>query len=490
MDTILHILKVIGLILLVLLSFNIIIFVHELGHFLAARWRGLQVDRFQIWFGKPIWKKTINGVQYGLGSIPAGGFVALPQMAPMESIEGTNTDGKEPLPPIKPIDKIIVAFAGPLFSFLLAVFAACIIWFIGVPDKVVKTNEVGFIKPDMPAEEAGFKLGDKILKVQGTPVNGFQGNLDSVRELIIFSEGDEINFLVDRGGEEITLTSKFNAEDGTLTQRRGTRQVGIGYRYLLTAGPIKEGTPAHLSGIKEGDVIDAVNGEKIYSYGQFTELVKAQASKLITLTVLRDEEPVELKTMALTPSNGWKQHDDAELLPMLGVGFVNDPPVLVYPTPGKQLKESGMMMFTTIQKLTSSSSSIGLDQLSGPVGIGKVQYQLLDSDYPLNYIFYFWVIFNINLAIFNLLPFPVLDGGHITMALGEMIFKKPINTRVLEYVQTGFVLLLLSMFVYVTTKDLFHKDKAITRDSIPNYEEGPTFDLTPLKKALGQEVGK
>lgn len=488
MDTILHILKVIGLILLVLLSFNIIIFVHELGHFLAARWRGLQVDRFQIWFGKPIWKKTINGVQYGLGSIPAGGFVALPQMAPMESIEGENGELKEPLPPIKPIDKIIVAFAGPLFSFLLAVFAACIIWFIGVPDKVVKTNEVGYIKSDMPAAAAGFELGDKILEIQGTPVNGFQGNLDSVRELIIFSEGDEIDFLVDRGGKEITLTSEFNAKDGTLTQRRGTRQVGIGYRNILTLGPITAGTPAHFSGFKEGDVIDAVNGKTVYSYGQFTELTKTAANKLISVTVLRNDKPMELQTMALTPSNGWKAHDDAELLPMLGVGFAYDPPVLVYPTPGKQLQESGMMMFTTIQKLTSSSSSIGLDQLSGPVGIGKVQYQLLDSDYPLNYIFYFWVIFNINLAIFNLLPFPVLDGGHITMALGEMIFKKPINTRVLEYVQTGFVLLLLSMFVYVTTKDLFHKDTAITRESIP--KEGPTFDLTPLEKALGKKVGE
>jgi regulator of sigma E protease len=166
--------------------------------------------------------------------------------------------------------------------------------------------------------------------------------------------------------------------------------------------------------------------------------------------------------MALTPSNGWKRHNDAELLPMLGVGFAYDPPELVYPTPSKQLKESGMMMFTTIKKLTSSSSSIGLDQLSGPVGIGKVQYQLLDSDYPLNYIFYFWVIFNINLAIFNLLPFPVLDGGHITMALGEMIFKKPIHTRVLEDVQTAFVLLLLTMFGSVTTKELFQKDKAKT----------------------------
>jgi len=146
MDSILHILKVIGIILLVLISFNIIIFVHELGHFLAARWRGLQIDRFQIWFGKPIWKKTINGVQWGIGSIPAGGFVALPQMAPMEAIEGENGEPAKKLPEIKPIDKVIVAFAGPLFSFLLAVVAACIVWGIGMPDTSDSQQTVGFIK--------------------------------------------------------------------------------------------------------------------------------------------------------------------------------------------------------------------------------------------------------------------------------------------------------------------------------------------------------
>ncbi|MAF21589.1 MAG: RIP metalloprotease RseP, partial [Roseibacillus sp.] len=83
-------------ILIVVALFNVIIFVHELGHFLAAKWRGLRVDRFQIWFGKPIWKKEINGVQYGLGWIPAGGFVALPQMAPMEAVEGKNREPGEP----------------------------------------------------------------------------------------------------------------------------------------------------------------------------------------------------------------------------------------------------------------------------------------------------------------------------------------------------------------------------------------------------------
>ena len=112
MSAISNILQVILLIAVVLMIFNIIIFVHELGHFLAAKWRGLRIERFQIWFGTPIWKKEINGVQYGLGWIPAGGFVALPQMAPMEAIEGGGQTS-QPLPPITPLDKIIVAIAGP-----------------------------------------------------------------------------------------------------------------------------------------------------------------------------------------------------------------------------------------------------------------------------------------------------------------------------------------------------------------------------------------
>src|SRR3984957_18961546 len=97
----------------VLVLFNLLIFVHELGHFLAARWRGLKIERFAIWFGKPIWKTKINGVEYALGTIPAGGYVSLPQMAPMEVIEGKGERSSEPLPPISALDKIIVAVAGP-----------------------------------------------------------------------------------------------------------------------------------------------------------------------------------------------------------------------------------------------------------------------------------------------------------------------------------------------------------------------------------------
>src|SRR6266849_849618 len=130
---ILHIGRFILVLFEVLVIFNLLIVVHEIGHFLAARWRGLYVEKFGVWFGKPLWKKKINGVQYSLGSLPFGGFVALPQLAPMDIIEGKADVDRAKLPPISAWDKTIVAFAGPLFSFALAVVFAIIIAVVGRP---------------------------------------------------------------------------------------------------------------------------------------------------------------------------------------------------------------------------------------------------------------------------------------------------------------------------------------------------------------------
>ncbi len=169
-----RVLHVIFILLEVVVLFNLLIVVHELGHFLAARWRGLYIEKFGVWFGKPIWKKTINGVQYSLGSIPFGGFVALPQLAPMDMIEGKVDLDRARLPKISALDKIIVAVAGPLFSLLLALFFACVVWAVGHPvSESDLTTVIGYVDQDSPAAKAGLRPGDKILEVDGQPVFAF-----------------------------------------------------------------------------------------------------------------------------------------------------------------------------------------------------------------------------------------------------------------------------------------------------------------------------
>ena len=176
-----HIARVTLLVIEVVILFNLLIAVHELGHFLAAKWRGLYIEQFGIWFGKPIWQKKINGVLYSMGSIPAGGFVKLPQLAPMDIIEGEADVDRAQLPPISALDKIIVAIAGPVFSVLLAMVFACIVWAVGRPvGESDVTTVIGYVIPDSSAEQVGLQPGDKILAVDGHKVTRFMGMNDSV----------------------------------------------------------------------------------------------------------------------------------------------------------------------------------------------------------------------------------------------------------------------------------------------------------------------
>src|SRR3989454_6517387 len=190
-----HGLRVFFILLEVVLLFNLLIVVHELGHFLAARWRGLYIEKFGVWFGKPLWKKTITGVQYSLGSIPFGGFVALPQLAPMDLIEGKADLDRARLPKISALDKIIVAVAGPLFSLLLALFFACVVWAVGHPvSESDLTRMIGYVERSSPAARAGLRAGDKILEVDGQRVTRFFGMNDSVVWNVVRSEGGVIPF--------------------------------------------------------------------------------------------------------------------------------------------------------------------------------------------------------------------------------------------------------------------------------------------------------
>ena len=446
-------------ILIVVALFNVIIFVHELGHFLAAKWRGLRIDRFQIWFGKPLWKKEINGVQYGLGWLPAGGFVALPQMAPMEAVEGKNRDPgdpeemeelEEPLPPVKPLDKIIVAFAGPLFSFLLALFSALIVMGVGKPMDAAESTVVGYVAKDGPAH-GKLLVGDEILAINGDKVDGFYGSLNSVRESIMLSEGDELEFLVLRDGSQVAVTTEFKIPKTKWWQRKAMRQAGIWVENRTVIGSVLEGGPAARAGLQIGDEVLAVNGEVMRSRSRFREIVEDAENKALLLVVQRDGTEKEISVTPQSPTNV----EPARV--MIGVGFGDGGEMntaLYNPNPLQQIKEVVEMMKSTLIKIASPKSDVGIQHLSGPVGIGGIMFDMLSIEDGWRRLLWFMVLFNVNLAILNMLPLPILDGGHIVLAIGEVFAGRPIQARLLEVVQFAFFFLLLGLFFFITTKDI------------------------------------
>src|SRR5258707_5515042 len=248
------ILKFFFIFLEVLLVFNLLIFVHELGHFLAARWRGLKIDRFAIWFGKPIWKTRINGVEYVLGSIPAGGYVSLPQMATMEAIEGKGESSGQPLPNISALDKIIVAFAGPLFSFLLALGFAVVVMVVGRPVSEAETTTViGYVEKDSHAEQAGLRPGDKILEVDGKPVSKFGGMGDSVTWRVVSSEGETVPIKVERDGKVLDFNPTPTRDKTKFGERKSLRQIKTHPAQSALIAKIAPNTPAAAAGLKPGD---------------------------------------------------------------------------------------------------------------------------------------------------------------------------------------------------------------------------------------------
>ncbi|MBI4625276.1 MAG: RIP metalloprotease RseP [Verrucomicrobia bacterium] len=441
---------------LVVLLFGGSIFVHELGHFLAARRRGVHVERFSIGFGPPIWSyRGRDGVDYRVSWIPLGGYVLLPQLADLGAIEGESEADVSKLPPISYLTKMIVFVAGAAFNILFALALACIVWVIGQPvASELSSTTVAEVLPTLknadgkdvpsPASKAGLKPGDVIVGIDGEPVATFN---DIVEHLALSSgwtsSGErETVFRIRRGSETIDLPIR-----PILGGNEKFRMIGFVPVAKIVVGRVTPGLAADRAGLRADDQIVAIDGKPVLTRPQLGDALRPVLSRPVKIGVLRAEQNLTL--LLELPK-------DAKVS-AIGLAL-RDGIIYAHPTPFAQVGDCIVKTFRTLGALLNPRSDIGLSHLSGPIGIISNFVDVSRAGLP--FALWFTILVNVNLAIFNLLPIPVLDGGQMLFATIGRLRGRPLPVSFITTAQSVFVVLLFSMVLYVSVFDV----RRIARD--------------------------
>lgn len=439
------ILTTIYVVVAVLLLFASAIFIHEWGHFFVARKCGMKVEEFAIGFGKILWKREKDGVLYTIRMIPAGGFVKLPQMITSETIEGKNEEETEPLPEISPWAKIAVAVAGPIMNVVFAFVLATIIYFVGLPEAITPPI-VGSLDEASEEYKEGVREGDIIIEIDGKKIPSWE----EARKLTALALTNRFSVTfqrqTDSGIEEFTR----NLIAKPVSEELAIKILQLPPKFRPIAGKVLDGGAAAAAGLKANDEIISLGGLPLDGQGQLISALQKNGTKETEIAVLRDGNKVSL---AITP----KMVNERV---MIGVQFASMPLTYVvrHPGPGpvENVKGVASLMWDTLNALfNKSQTGVGVKDLSGPVGILAMLGAWVKTDYRLA--LNFLVLLNVNLAILNMLPIPVLDGGHTVMGLFEGIFRRKIPAKLLEIVTIIFTVLLLSLMAYITFHDVFER---------------------------------
>jgi regulator of sigma E protease len=430
------ILNIIYVVAAVVLAFGASIFFHELGHFWAARKLGMKVEEFAVGFGPKIYSWKRDGIEYSLRWIPAGGFVKLPQMITSEALEGQ----AEPVPPALWWHKIFVAFAGPFMNVVFAFAIATVIYFVGLP-VAVNPAVIGYVEPGSAEAKLGIREGDRIISVNGDKVKSWQDVMMST----IIARTNVVPVVIEHAGVEQTYELKTTTQNAV-----GLKLLNLDPRDHPEIVEVMSGSAAEKAGLKEKDFIVSFAGVPIAGQDQFIELIRKRGDQPSEIQVERAGKKI---TLNVTPTI-----DPTTKIGRIGVAIgTSSRQVYIVqkpgPSPWTQVRDVFDKTFETLGALIHSrETGVGAKDLSGPVGILSVLAAQVNTDYRLA--LSFLVLLNINLAVINLLPIPVLDGGHILMAVIEKIRRRPLSIKLVEAVTTGFFVLLMSFMLYVTFFDI------------------------------------
>ena len=424
---------------------GILILVHELGHFFMARLAGVGVERFSIGFGPVLWRVRGKETEYCVSAIPMGGYVKMmgDDENPLEGGKGVAIDPAKAFNTKPLIARFLIVFAGPAMNFILAaVIAALMFMLVGRP---VAPAEIGRVTEGGPAAQAGLKTGERLVAVDGQPIQYWE---DLAR--VVQSAGGRALSVTVRGpgGERtVTLTPAPAKRKDLFGDEQSVWEIGATPYVPAAIGDTVSGDPADAAGLKPNDVVTAIEGQPVLSWDELAEKIHQRAEQPTRFDVKRGGETV---AVTVTPKKGKIPGSDGK---ETEVGLIG-------------IRPSGAVTFVRSNPITSlwdgfvwsvdvtAKTAIGLykivvgqldrSNIGGPIQIAKTAGE--QARQGIVSLALFTAVISINLFLLNLLPVPMLDGGHLLFFAFEAVLGRPLSVRKREVAQqVGFALLMLLM---------------------------------------------
>lgn len=418
---------------------GVLVTIHEAGHFLAGKIFKFPVEIFSIGFGPKIFSFKKRETEYRISSIPLGGFVKIKGIGMDESALFSKEEVQERG---NKTQKFLIFFSGPLTNILLCIFLLTFSFMLGieVPSFLKDPVITGYVEKESPAEKAGIETGDEIIEIDGKKVE----NWEEFKKVEVLSAKKNIKIKFKRN-EKIF-------ENEVFIEKKGKYKIGyIGiYPYFHPkVAKIEEKSPAEISGIKKGDVILEIDGKKISHAFILINYISENPDKEVLLKIKRGDGIIYLKAKP-EKTNGkgrlgvYLQSISEETI-LKKYGFFEALKEAI-----KSSIENTTLALKVLKNFLSGRGDIA--QISGPVDIAKFSGEAMRSG--LSYFLNIMGLISLQLAIFNLLPIPALDGGHLFILLIEIIIRKNLSKKLkLKILQFGFALL-LSLMIIVLISDL------------------------------------
>ena len=442
--------QIVGSIWWLIVSLGILVTFHEFGHYWVARKLGVRVLRFSVGFGRPLWRRTAkSGTEYQVAMIPLGGYVKF-----LDEAEGdVPTElAHEAFNRQSVWRRFAIVFAGPFFNLILCL---ALLWGMFVVGKQALSPMVGQVSGI--AAEAGFQPDEQLLSIDGEEVPTWTHAAIALTTAAMDRSEVAVTTRTASGAEARHILDMGRLNDD-IDEANALREIGLVPRQFLlpaTIGGLGANSPAGAAGLREGDVIERIGSEDVRWFNELTPAIQRQArdGSPIDVLALRDGEQISVQ---LTPSR--MRDTDGNERWVIGI------------TPMRASIEYDALFrhgpldaipaaFTETWRLTTSTLGMlgrmligraSIQNLSGPISIA--QYANASAQQGLSWFLYFLAVLSLSLCIMNLLPIPILDGGHLLYYLIEIIKGSPVSERVLvagQYVGLAMLAGLMGLAFYV-----------------------------------------